>query len=106
MFKTSLSFDIRLATMTEQAINQLAAIAADTAMRGAADYFRLNDITVTNFVRATDLIRAEVRSSLDEALDDAKSAFGCGMDRMATCTFRASMLAAGLRAAKAYVEVN
>lgn len=92
--------------MSEQAMNNLARIAADMAMRGAADYIKLNGLKVADYEVATEIIRAEIKLGIDEALADAKKALDANMGRIAESTFRASMLAIGIRAAKQFpVEV-
>ena len=88
--------------MSEQQMDELVRIAADTAMRAAADYVRLNGIAVTDYEQAIQALRSEVKLAMDEALDEAKKASECGMDQIAVCTFRASMMAAGIRAAKQF----
>lgn len=90
--------------MSEQQQDQLVRIAADTALRAAADYVRLNKIEVKDYDLATQVLRAEVKLAMDEALDDAAQATKCGMGQVAVATFRASMMAAGIRAAKQFNE--
>lgn len=90
--------------MSEQQMDELVRIAADTAMRAAADYCRLNQIEVKDFDAATQILRAEVKIAIDEAIGDANKAAKCGMDKIAVTTFRASMMQAGIRAAKQFGE--
>lgn len=90
--------------MSEQQMDELIRIASDTAMRAAADYIRLNGIAVTDYEQATQALRSEIKLALNDALDEAKKASDCGMDQVAVCTFRASMMAAGIRAAKQFGE--
>lgn len=88
--------------MTDQSIEQLGRIAADTAMRAAADYVRLHGIRVEDYDQATQVLRAEIKASLDDALGEAKQALDAGMGRVAEATFRSNMAAAGIRAAKQF----
>lgn len=81
-------------------LDQLATIAADAGMRAAADYVRLSSVTVTDFQGATEIIREEIRKAVGPALDDAKKALEANTGRMAECTFRASMVEAGIKAGK------
>ena len=83
-----------------QAIDQLAVIAADAGMRAAADYLRLNNVAVTDFQAATEIIREEIRKAVEPALDDAKKALEANMGLIAETTFRASMVEAGIKAGK------
>lgn len=86
--------------MDDMTLNALATAAAEAAMRAAADYLRLNKVRVTDFPAATDVIREEIKKSLDEALGDAKAALDVNMGLAAVATFRASMAQAGIRAGK------
>ena len=90
--------------MSEQQMDELVRIAADTAMRAAADYCRLNSVKVMDFEAATQILRAEVKVAMNEALDDAKKAVSAHMSQVAVQTFRASMMQAGIRAAKQFGE--
>lgn len=88
------------ALQIESQIDTLATIAATTAMRATADYMRLNQVHVSDFQAATDVIREEIHATLGEALSDAKKALEAGMDRIAEATFKASMVQAGINAGK------
>ncbi len=83
---------------------QLAKISVEYAIRGATDYLRLNGIEVSDAQRLLDLIRAQVKADIDEALNEAKDAIECNMTQVAECTFRAAMVQAGIMAAKNYEE--
>jgi hypothetical protein len=87
-------------------LETFARTAADTAMRGAADYltsqgtldaFRHNAAACERLIQA---IRRTVRETLDSALDDAKAAIDAHMAGAAAATFVASMRLAGIAAAK------
>lgn len=87
--------------MNELAIDLLASIAAETAMRSAAMTVRKAGLSnQTNIDRLRELIREELQSRLDKAIDDAKIAFDAGI---AGATFRASMSLAGIQAANRYL---
>jgi len=90
--------------VSEQQQDELVRIAADTAMRAAADYVRLHKIQVKDYDAATQVLRAEVKLAVNEALDDASKAAKCGMSQIAVHTFMASMMQAGIRAAKQFNE--
>lgn len=85
-------------------MDELIRIASDTAMRAAADWVRLNGVKVTDYEQATQALRSEIKLAMNDALDEAKKASECGMHQIAVCTFRASMMAAGIRAAKQFGE--
>ena len=86
-------------------IDTLVTAAADIAMRAAADYILQNglrdsvdlDALVAN-------LRAAMKVSLNEALDDARAAFECNMAQAAEATFRSSMVLVGIQAAKETVS--
>jgi hypothetical protein len=84
-------------------IDAVGAVAANAAMRSAADYFRIQRVTVTDFGRATDLIKAHCKLAVSAALDDSRDAIECGMTDIAVATFRATFIQAGIAAAKEYI---
>lgn len=83
-----------------KALDQLAQVAATASMRAAADYLRLNKVSVTDFQAATEIIREEVNAAIGPALDDAQKAIEANMGPLIECTFRASMVQAGIKAGK------
>lgn len=88
--------------MTEQQIDALVRVAADTAMRAAADYIRLHEIVVDDYEHVTQVLQSEVKYAIGPALEEVKAAFAANMGHVAVATFRASMMAAGIKAAKEF----
>jgi hypothetical protein len=86
--------------VTDSAVDALGTIAATTGMRAAADYLRLNGVTVADFQAATNVIREEIKAALDGALRDAKAALDANMRLAAEASFRASMAEAGIKAGR------
>ncbi len=82
-------------------IDQLGIVATETAMRAAAEYLRLNEVTIVDFRAATEIIREKTKAALGTALEDSKKALDCGMDQAAVATFKASFVQAGIDAGKA-----
>lgn len=82
-------------------IDTLVTAAADIAMRAAADYILQNGLRDSVDVDTLVVnLRANMKASLDAALNDARAAFECNMDQVAEATFRASMVLVGVQAAK------
>lgn len=86
--------------VSDAALDALARVTATASLRGAASYLQLNNVDVTDFAAASQVIREETEARLDEALRDAKAALEIGMVQVAEATFRASMLEAGIAAGK------
>jgi hypothetical protein len=82
--------------------DQLGTIAAETAMRAAAEYVRTNGLKVLDYDAATACLRSYCKVYLPSALADAKSALDCGMGQVAETTFKATMALAGIEAAKEF----
>lgn len=87
--------------MTTQ-VDRLGTIAADVAMRAAAEYIRINNLKVLDYDAATECLRSYCKSRLPMALKDAKDALDCGMGQVAEATFKATMAMAGIEAAKEF----
>ncbi len=83
-------------------IESLGTIAAELAMKAAAEYIRDNKLKVLDYNAATECLRSYCKSWLPMALEDAKQAFECGMTQVAEATFRATMAQAGIEAAKEF----
>ena len=88
--------------MTTRTEVRLAAVAAETAMRGAATYFKSKGINVTDYGMASAILQRHTKARLPEALEDARQAIDANMGEVAEMTFRASMQLAGFDAAKEY----
>lgn len=88
--------------MTTAKIDNLGTIAAETAMRAAAEYIRRNNLKVCDYEAATQCIRDYCKTRLPFALDAAKEAFDCGMNQIGEATFLAEMRLAGIEAAKEF----
>lgn len=88
--------------VSEQALEVMAAVVSDSAMRGAADWVKLHGVQVDDFVGAAEAIRSEVRASLPAALDEAKQALESGLKNESVALLRASMVLAGIRAIKRF----
>ena len=90
---------------SDAVITALGRSAVEIAANAAADYLRNKKVTGRSGIdtqKLLDIIRAQVKSHLDEALNDAKDALDANMSQVATATFKASMIQAGLAAAKEY----
>jgi len=83
-------------------IDNLGTLAAETAMRAAAEYVRANGLKVLDYEAATACIRSWCKIKLPEALAAAKAALDCHMDKVAEMTFKAIMAEAGIEAAKEF----
>ena len=88
--------------MTNATIDRLGNIAAETAMRAAAEYIRQNNLKVLDYDAATECLRSWCKIKLPQAMADAKQAIDAGMGRVAEATFLASMAQAGIEAAKEF----
>lgn len=75
-------------------------MAAEVAMKAFADFVRFHSIKITDFQRASEILRVHVKAAVEPALAEAKAAFACNMGHLADATFRASMMQAGIAAAK------
>lgn len=77
----------------------LARAAIQIAFRGAGEYCRAHNLSVDP-AALRESIKKWVGRSIDSALDDAKQALDCNMGAVAEQTFAASMMQAGIEAAK------
>jgi len=85
--------------MTTDTVTPIAEAACAIAKRGAAEYLARHDFTADPEALAASL-RTWVKAKLSEALADAKQALDCGMGQAAQATFAATMVNAGVEAAK------
>jgi hypothetical protein len=77
----------------------LANAAIQIAAAGANQYLRAHNLTADQSALA-ECLRSWVRAKLPEALADAKEAFDLHMDAVGVQTFQASIMQAGIEAAK------
>jgi len=77
----------------------LADVAVKAATQGAVEYIKANNLKV-DFANLSESLRTMVMIRLPAALHDAKEALDAGMDQVANQTFLASMVLAGIDAAK------
>jgi hypothetical protein len=80
-------------------IDLLAEAAVTIAQAGAVDYLNRNKLKA-NPEALKECLKSWINLKLPEALHDAKEAFECGMTQIGVTTFKASMLSAGIEAAK------
>jgi hypothetical protein len=92
--------------MTCKSIDSLGSIAAEVAMRAAAEYVRAHNLKVLDYAAAAECLRSYCKVYLPIALKDAKDALDCGMSQVAEMTFKATMAQAGIEAAKEYGFTN
>ena len=85
-------FHLETKTMTRSP-EEHGSVAANLTMNASADYIHRNNLTVTDYKVAADVIR-----------DFCKEALETGMGQIAEATFQASMRMAGIEAAKKLVE--
>lgn len=69
------------------------------AVKGATEYLEQHKLKA-NTAALAECLESWVKAKLPEALHDAKEAMSCGMDGIASMTFGASMIQAGIEAAK------
>jgi len=86
--------------MRDNEIDKFAAMASETAMRAAADWFRLHPEAQYDIDALVTSLRSHVHRRFDQALDDAREAFEAQMYDCMTATFLADMRLAGIDAAK------
>lgn len=85
----------------ERSIETLGSKAADYAIQGAFAYLRKHHALTLGVVdRLSEHLRRCAKAALPVALADAKEALDAGMVDAAQATFRASMVNAGIAAAK------
>src|SRR5260221_5393715 len=77
---------------------------ADAAIRmviqGAKQYLEAHKLQPVSNEALAECCKSWCKINLPEALADAKEAFACHMDRIAITTFQATMMGAGIEAAK------
>lgn len=79
--------------------NDLVRPAVQAAMRAAEQYLHVHKLEADDRALA-DALKVHVKARITEALADARDAFDCGMADVAEQTFLASMVLAGIDAAK------
>lgn len=80
-------------------IDTLGKIAGIAVIQGARDYLKANKLTADDTVLKA-CAASWMRAKMPEALKDAKDALACGLAKVAEQTFVASMMLAGIEAAK------
>lgn len=88
--------------MNAATIDSLGTLAANVAMKAAAEYVRANNLKVLDYGAAAECLRSYCKTWLPIALSDAKDALACGMTLTAEQTFKATMAQAGIEAAKEF----
>lgn len=84
-----------------QGVDTLGQMAAKVATDAALTYLeRHKALTLVNCDALSEHLRRCCRAALPQALADAKAALDCGMREAAIATFKASMVIAGIAAAK------
>lgn len=81
-------------------VEALAEAAAAAAMRASVSYVKKQGTARPDLDTWTAALRKHVKDALPAALEDAKAALECGMSSAAEQTFTASMVLAGIAAAK------
>jgi len=79
--------------------DNLVTAACNLAMRGAGEYLRAHNLTADP-TSLSACLRSWVKIKLPEALRDAREAIECNMHQAAEATFAATMVQAGIEAAK------
>lgn len=88
-------------TASDLSVQTLGAMASDCAIKAAFAYLeRHGQMTLENCDKLSDSLRRLCRAALPIALQDAKEALDCGMRETAIATFKATMMQAGIAAAK------
>ncbi len=85
--------------MTNTDQNSLVEIASTMAVRGAREYLLRNNLKAESTALSS-CLKSWVKAKWPEAIADAKEAIDCGMVQIAQQTFAATMLQAGIEAAK------
>ena len=73
--------------------------AAKIAIIGAREYLRVHNLQADETALVA-CCKSWLKIKLPEALNDAKAAMDCGMHQAAEATFKATMILAGIEAAK------
>lgn len=79
--------------------NGLILVACQAAAKAAARYLQVHDLDADDG-QMKEVLKRHVKARLDEALADVKKTLDCGMGDVASQTFLASMVLAGIDAAK------
>lgn len=69
------------------------------AVRGAQEYLHVHNLQCDTS-RLAECVSRHCQLQLKQALANAKVAFDCGMEQVGMATFKASMIQAGIDAAK------
>jgi hypothetical protein len=85
--------------MKENTISTLAAAASSIVVSAAVEYLNTHNLKA-NPDTLIAVCKSWTKIALPGAIADAKEAFECGMDEIATVTFSASLIEAGIEAAK------
>ena len=80
-------------------IDSLAKAGCEIAMRAAAKYVQENKLA-PDLEQLVSALKQHINDALPVALQDAREALECRMDAIAERTFAASMVVAGIKAAK------
>jgi hypothetical protein len=90
--------------MNNDSLKALADQAIRFVVNGSSDYLRKHGIDPREHLDALlPLLREEATKGAAEALDDAAAAYAANMPQVAEQTFAATMLLAGVAAAKRFV---
>lgn len=85
--------------MKTEHIDQLANVASIIVAKGAQEYLRVHNLKANPESLAA-CCKSWLKIQLPIALRDAKEAIDCGMTQVAEATFKASLIQAGIEAAK------
>lgn len=86
--------------MKTNPLEGLILVAWEIASQGARAYLRQHHLFADKTVLENEL-KNRINETFEQALRDAREAFDCHMDDVAAATFKVSMAAAGIAAAKA-----
>ena len=85
--------------MQKSELFTIAQAATKIAMHGASEYLRVKQLKADDHA-LSECIGSWVKLTFPEAMRDAKDAIDCGMTQASIATFNASMINAGIQAAK------
>lgn len=83
----------------EQVAFDMAQVAQRIALRGATEYLNAHKLTASNEALSA-CVHSWVKIKFPEAMEDARQAIDCGMVQVAQTTFAATLIQAGIEAAK------
>lgn len=86
--------------MNDTTVAKLVQAAQTYAVRGAQQYLQAHNLKAISNEALCDCIISWIKIKLPEALHDAKEAMACNMTQIAETAFAASMVQAGIEAAK------